>query len=68
MLPVPMRLQEALLRQRLRQIHVAQRCQQEPEDLRPVALDDAGKLLRSNLFRRLRGHRLQLLCRLPSLW
>ena len=41
--PVPVRLQETFLRQRLRQIHVPQRCQQETEDLRPVAFDDARK-------------------------
>ncbi len=67
-LPVPVRLQEALLRQRLRQIHVPQRRQQKPENLRPMAFDDARKLLRSNLLRRFRGHRLYCCRRLPSIW
>jgi hypothetical protein len=55
MTPIPVRFQEAFLSERLCQVHVAQRRQQKPEDLRPVTLHDPGKFLRSNVFRRVRG-------------
>jgi hypothetical protein len=45
---VPVRLQETLLRQRLRQVNVARRRKQKPEDLRAVLRDDSRKLLGGN--------------------
>ena len=57
--PVLMRLQEALLGQRLRQIHIPRRGQQEPENLRPVALNNTREVLRGIFVRRGHGHRFQ---------
>jgi hypothetical protein len=65
--PVPVRLQETLLGQRLGQIHIARGRQQEPEYLRPVRGDDSRKLLRGNLIARWPWSSFPMLCRLPSL-